>query len=108
MRAQAAIERFCRIDILANNVGQGLIGAVEEATSSQLEAVYRTNVFGLLCRHAGGVGSHAAQRARRNLNFSSVENLRGAAEYGVPPQAPICPSAHCAHVDRRDLMRGTS
>ena len=44
----AAIERFGRIDVLINNAGYGLLGAVEEASGKEVEAVYRTNVFGLL------------------------------------------------------------
>ena len=43
-----AVERFGRIDVLLNNAGFGLLGAVEEATAEEVEAVYRTNVFGLL------------------------------------------------------------
>src|ERR1700748_2689123 len=46
--AKAAVERFGRIDILVNNAGYGLLGAVEEASAEEIEAVYRTNVFGLL------------------------------------------------------------
>src|SRR5690348_12398181 len=46
--AKAAIERFGAIDILLNNAGFGLMGAVEEASAREVEAVYRTNVFGLL------------------------------------------------------------
>src|SRR5262245_40856551 len=46
--ASAAEERFGRIDVLVNNAGYGLLGAVEEATAAEVEAVYRTNVFGLL------------------------------------------------------------
>jgi len=46
--AAAAVERFGRIDVLLNNAGFGLLGAVEEATAEEVERVYRTNVFGLL------------------------------------------------------------
>ena len=46
--AQAAVDRFGRIDILLNNAGFGLMGAVEEASAAEIEALYRTNVFGLL------------------------------------------------------------
>src|SRR5262245_7712042 len=43
-----AIERFGRIDVLVNNAGYGLLGAVEEASAAEVEQVFRTNVFGLL------------------------------------------------------------
>jgi NAD(P)-dependent dehydrogenase (short-subunit alcohol dehydrogenase family) len=41
--SKAAIDRFGRIDILLNNAGFGLMGAVEEASAAEIEAVYRTN-----------------------------------------------------------------
>ena len=43
-----AVERFGRIDVLINNAGFGVLGAVEEISGAEVEAVYRTNVFGLL------------------------------------------------------------
>ena len=46
--AKAAIERFGRIDVLVNNAGYGLLAAVEEATTEEVERQYQTNVFGLL------------------------------------------------------------
>jgi NAD(P)-dependent dehydrogenase (short-subunit alcohol dehydrogenase family) len=45
---QAAISRFGRIDVLVNNAGRGLIGAVEETSAAEVEAVFATNVFGLV------------------------------------------------------------
>src|ERR1700729_464128 len=42
--AQAAVDRFGRIDVLVNNAGYGLLGAVEESTAAEVEAIYRTNV----------------------------------------------------------------
>jgi NADP-dependent 3-hydroxy acid dehydrogenase YdfG len=44
----AALARFGRIDVLVNNAGYGFIGAIEEAGAQEIEAIYRTNVFGLL------------------------------------------------------------
>jgi NAD(P)-dependent dehydrogenase (short-subunit alcohol dehydrogenase family) len=43
-----AVSRFGRIDVVANDAGYGLFGAVEEATDSQVRAVFDTNVFGAL------------------------------------------------------------
>jgi NAD(P)-dependent dehydrogenase (short-subunit alcohol dehydrogenase family) len=47
---EGAIKRFGRIDVLVNNAGHGLLGAVEEASDAEVVGVYETNVFGLL-RH---------------------------------------------------------
>jgi NAD(P)-dependent dehydrogenase (short-subunit alcohol dehydrogenase family) len=40
------ISRFGRIDILLNNAGFGMLGAIEETTGEEVERIYRTNVFG--------------------------------------------------------------
>lgn len=70
--AQAAVERFGRIDVLLNNAGFGLLGAVEEASAQEVERVYATNVFGLL-KVTRAVLPHM-RRARSGLviNISSI------------------------------------
>jgi NADP-dependent 3-hydroxy acid dehydrogenase YdfG len=45
---KAAVEKFGRIDVLINNAGFGLLGAVEESTDADVRRMYDTNVFGLL------------------------------------------------------------
>lgn len=43
-----AAEHFGRIDVLVNNAGYGVLGAIEELTEDQVRRVVDTNVFGAL------------------------------------------------------------
>ena len=81
--AKAAIDRFGRIDILLNNAGFGLMGAVEEASASEVEAVYRTNVFGLLTVSRAVLPYMRAAQSGRILNVSSIGGYRGVAGFGI-------------------------
>lgn len=81
--AEAAMARFGAIDILLNNAGFGLMGAVEEASAQEIEAVYRANVFGLLNVTRAVLPHMRKQRSGRVLNISSIGGYRGAAGFGV-------------------------
>ena len=81
--ADAAVARFGRIDILLNNAGFGLLGAVEEATAPEIERVYATNVFGLLAVTRAVLPHMRRQRSGHVLNISSIGGYAASAGWGV-------------------------
>ncbi len=81
--AAAAVQRFGRIDILVNNAGYGLLGAVEEATTEEIEKIYATNVFGLLKVTRAVLPHMRRQRSGHVLNFSSIGGYAGYPGWGV-------------------------
>ena len=66
------VERFGRIDVLVNNAGVGSMGAAEESSVAQAQAVFDINVFGVM-RMVKEVLPHMRARERgRIINLSSV------------------------------------
>ncbi|MFM0171148.1 oxidoreductase [Paraburkholderia sediminicola] len=80
---QAAIEKFGRIDVLVNNAGFGLLGAIEESTDADVRRMYDTNVFGLLTVTRAVLPAMRSQRAGHVINMSSIGGYRAAAGFGA-------------------------
>ncbi|THA46480.1 SDR family NAD(P)-dependent oxidoreductase [Streptomyces sp. A1136] len=69
---ERTLSRFGRIDVVANNAGYGLFGAVEEASDAQVRAVFDTNVFGVLNVLRATLPVLRSQRSGHILQGSSV------------------------------------
>lgn len=81
--AAEAVKRFGTIDILLNNAGFGLLGAVEEATAEEIERLYATNVFGLLKVTRAVLPHMRRQRSGHVINISSIGGYASHAGWGV-------------------------
>jgi len=70
------------IDVLVNNAGYGLIGAVEEVTEDEFMPMFNTNVFGLIRVTQALLPHLRKQGSGHILNLSSISGLIGTAGWG--------------------------
>lgn len=64
-----------RIDLLVNNAGMGLLGAAEESSTVQAQALFDVNVFGVLRMTRALLPAMRHQGKGRIVNVSSVQGF---------------------------------
>ncbi|ADW67507.1 oxidoreductase [Granulicella tundricola] len=79
---KAALDKFGRVDVLVNNAGYGLAGAVEEATEAEFMPVFETNVFGLIRTTRAFLPQFRKQKSGSIVNLSSIGGLIGSPGWG--------------------------
>jgi NAD(P)-dependent dehydrogenase (short-subunit alcohol dehydrogenase family) len=83
----AAIAAFDRVDVVVNNAGYGLFGALEELTDEDLREQFETNVFGVVNVTRAALPHLRRQRGGHIVQISSLEGvapmLAGEAAYAA-------------------------
>ena len=80
--AQQAISAFGQVDVLVNNAGYGINGAIEEVSEQEFEPVMQTNLYGTI-RTTRAFLPHFRSRGKGHIfNLSSIGGLIGTAGWG--------------------------
>src|SRR5215469_413159 len=85
-----SIDHFGKLDIVVNNAGYGIVGAIEEISDVEARKQYDTNVFGVLNVLRATLPFLRNQRSGHIINVSSLfafDPLIGWALYGSTKNA---------------------
>ncbi len=77
-----AIAHTGGIDVLVNNAGYGVCGAIEEVNEDEFMPMFNTNVFGLINLTKALLPHFRERRSGAIINFSSIGGLIGSPGWG--------------------------
>jgi NAD(P)-dependent dehydrogenase (short-subunit alcohol dehydrogenase family) len=80
--ARQAINEFGHVDVLVNNAGFGVGGAIEEMSEKEFEPMFQTNIYGLIRTTRAFLPHFRERRGGHIINFSSIGGLVGGAGWG--------------------------
>ena len=80
---EETVRVFGRLDVLANNAGYGLVGAVEESTPEQIQRNFAVNFFGPLALIRAALPHFRAAKSGHVLNISAAAAIANYAGFGI-------------------------
>ncbi len=80
---ECTLRRFGRIDVLVNNAGYAIRGAIEETSERQVQEMLDANVFGVMRLIRAVVPSMREQKAGCIINVSSIAGKRSTPANGA-------------------------
>lgn len=80
--AERAIEVHGHVDVLVNNAGYGVNGAIEEVSEEEFEPMFQTNLYGLIRTTRAFLPHFRERHSGHIVNFSSIGGLIGTAGWG--------------------------
>jgi NAD(P)-dependent dehydrogenase (short-subunit alcohol dehydrogenase family) len=78
-----AAERFGRLDVVVNNAGYGLFGAIEEITEEEARAQIETNLFGALWVTQAALPIMRGQGSGHIIQISSIGGVNAFGNLGL-------------------------
>jgi NAD(P)-dependent dehydrogenase (short-subunit alcohol dehydrogenase family) len=80
--ARLALTAFGHVDVLVNNAGYGVNGAIEEVAEDEFEPMFQTNIYGLIRTTRAFLPHFRERRTGHIFNLSSIGGLIGGAGWG--------------------------